>query len=131
VNAAPWMPLYLGGLPLVGEDACKQASLPRCKAGYNDIVCGLKQLEEPIAHAKRQHALHVFLCNTKQDGPVCGIAPAVSGASFYGTIEEMRGMCARGHWLRGQGGKYLVLPPDYKGACRTAHIPVVPRLITP
>ena len=51
VDAVIW------GLQLVGEDAVKQAAFRDGKANYNDILWWPKRgrLEEPVAHAQRQH----------------------------------------------------------------------------
>jgi hypothetical protein len=57
-----------------------------------------------------------FFVNTKQDGPVVVELPsAVPGASFYGTIEDAWYVPLTDIGFEGKGGKYLVLPPDYKG----------------
>ena len=57
-----------------------------------------------------------FFINTKQDGPVVvELPPAVPGASFYGTIEDAWYEPLTDIGFEGKGGKYLVLPPDYKG----------------
>ena len=57
-----------------------------------------------------------FFINTKQDGPVVVDLPAaVPGANFYGTIEDAWYVPMTDIGFEGKGGKYLVLPPDYKG----------------
>ena len=43
------------------------------------------------------------------------LPPAVPGASFYGTIEDAWYVPLTDIGFEGKGGKYLVLPPDYKG----------------
>lgn len=68
---------------------------------------------------------------TKQDGPVVvELPPAVPGASFYGTIEDAWYVPLTDIGFEGKGGKYLVLPPDYKATCRTATPRCVPQLTT-
>ena len=85
VDAVIW------GLPLVGEDAVKQAAFRDGKANYNDIVWWPKgggwKNQSPTPNVNTRYMY--FFINTRQDGPVVvDIPPAVTGASFYGTIED-------------------------------------------
>ena len=48
------------------------------------------------------------------------------GASFYGTIEDAWYVPLVDIGLEGKGGKYLVLPPDFKGDVPDGYIPVRP-----
>jgi hypothetical protein len=121
VDAVIW------GLPLVGEDTVKQAYFRDGKASYNDIVWWPKgggwknQSPTPNVNARYMY----FFCNTKQDGPVVvELPPAVPGASFYGTIEDAWYVPLTDIGFEGKGGKYLVLPPDYKGDVPDGYIPV-------
>jgi hypothetical protein len=123
VDAVIW------GLPLVGEDAVKQAYFRDGKANYNDIVWWPKgggwknQSPTPNVNARYMY----FFCNTKQDGPVVvELPPAVPGASFYGTIEDAWYVPLVDLGFEGKGGKYLVLPPDYKGDVPDGYTPVRP-----
>ena len=69
-----------------------------------------------------------FFINTKQDGPVVvELPPAVPGASFYGTIEDAWYVPLVDIGFEGKGGKYLVLPPDYKGDVPDGYIAVRPK----
>jgi hypothetical protein len=100
VDAVIW------GLPLVGEDAVKQAYFRDGKAKYNDIVWWPKgggwKNQSPTPNVNTRYMY--FFCNTKQDGPVVvELPPAVPGASFYGTHRRCVVCAARRHWLRGQG----------------------------
>jgi hypothetical protein len=68
-----------------------------------------------------------FFINTRQDGPVVvELPPAVPGASFYGTIEDAWYVPLTDIGFEGKGGKYLVLPPDYKGEVPDGYIAVRP-----
>ena len=123
VDAVIW------GLPLVSEDAVKQAAFRDGKASYNDIVWWPKgggwknQSPTPNVNARYMY----FFINTKQDGPVVvELPPAVPGASFYGTIEDAWYLPQVDIGFEGKGGKYLVLPPDYKGDVPDGYIPVRP-----
>src|SRR6516164_7744494 len=107
VDAVIW------GLPLAGEATVKQAAFRDGKANYNDIVWwrnGSWKNQSPTPNVNTRYMY--FFVNPKQDGPVVvELPPAVPGASFYGTIED----AFTDIGFEGKGGKYLVLPPDYKG----------------
>ena len=66
VDAVIW------GLPLVSEDAVKQAALHDGKATYNDIVWWPKgggwKNQSPTPNVNTRYMY--FFINTKQDGPV-------------------------------------------------------------
>ena len=122
VDAVIW------GLPLVGEDTVKQAAFRDGKATYNDIVWwpkGSWKNQSPTPNVNTRYMY--FFCNTKQDGPVVvDLPPAVPGASFYGTIEDAWYVPLTDIGFEGKGGKYLVLPPDYKGDVPDGYTPVRP-----
>ncbi len=124
VDAVIW------GLPLVGEDAVKQAAFRDGKATYSDIVWWPKgggwKNQSPTPNVNTRYMY--FFCNTKQDGPVVvELPPAVPGASFYGTIEDAWYVPLTDIGFEGKGGKYLVLPPDYKGDVPAGYIVVRPK----
>src|SRR5262249_53340238 len=122
VDAVIW------GLPLVGEDTVKQAAFRDGKANFNDIVWWRKgswknQSSTPNVNTRYMY----FFVNTKQDGPVVvELPPAVPGASFYGTIEGAWYVPLTDIGFEGKGGKYLVLPPDYKGDVPDSYTAVRP-----
>jgi hypothetical protein len=112
------MDAVIWGLPLVSEDAVKQAYFRDGQAKYNDIVWWPKgggwKNQSPTPNVNTRYVY--FFINTKQDGPVVvELPPAVPGASFYGTIEDAWYVPLVDIGFEGKGGKYLVLPPDYKG----------------
>ena len=122
VDAVIW------GLPLVGEDAVKQAAFRDGTANFNDIVWWRKgswKNQSPTPNVNTRYMY--FFINTKQDGPVAvELPPAVPGASFYGTIEDAWYVPLTDIGFEGKGGKYLVLPPDYKGDVPQGYTPVRP-----
>jgi hypothetical protein len=123
VDAVIW------GLPLVGEDAVKQAAFRDGKANYNDIVWWPKgggwKNQSPTPNVNTRYMY--FFINTRQDGPVVvELPPAVPGASFYGTIEDAWYVPLVDIGFEGKGGKYLVLPPDFKGDVPDGYTPVRP-----
>jgi hypothetical protein len=123
VDAVIW------GLPLVGEDMVKQAYFRDGKANYNDIVWWPKgggwKNQSPTPNVNTRYMY--FFINTRLDGPVVvELPPAVQGASFYGTIEDAWYVPLVDIGFEGKGGKYLVLPPDFKGDVPDGYIAVRP-----
>jgi hypothetical protein len=125
VDAAIW------GVPTVSFDSMRQAYFRDARAKYNDVIwwpngAGWKNQSLTVNTSVRYI---YFFFNTKNDGPVVLDLPAaVEGASFFGTITDA--------WFvplvdigsdgedKGKGGKYLVLPPDYRGEIPSGYIPV-------
>lgn len=105
------------GLPLVGQHTVRQAAFRDGKAKFNDIVWwpkGSWKNQSPTPNVNTRYMY--FFINTKLDGPVVvELPPAVPGASFYGTIEDAWYVPLTDIGFEGKGGKYLVLPPGYKG----------------
>jgi hypothetical protein len=63
--------------------------------------------------------------NTENDGPVViNLPPAVAGAGFYGTIMDAWQVPLADIGVGGKGGKYLLLPPRYKGTVPSGYIPL-------
>jgi hypothetical protein len=123
VDAVIW------GLPLVSEDAVKQAYFRDGGAHFNDIVWwpngGGWKNQSPTPNVNTRYMY--FFINTKQDGPVVvELPPAVPGASFYGTIEDAWYVPLIDIGFEGKGGKYLVLPPDYSGEVPDGYTQVHP-----
>jgi hypothetical protein len=112
VDAVIW------GVPLVSEESVRQAAFRDGKATFNDIVWWPKgggwRNQSPTPNVNTRYMY--FFINTGRDGPVVvELPPAVPGASFYGTIEDAWYLPQVDLGFEGKGGKYLVLPPDYKG----------------
>ena len=122
VDAVIW------GLPLVGEHSVKQAAFRDGKANFDDIVWWRKgswKNQSPTPNVNTRYMY--FFINTKQDGPVVvELPPTVPGASFYGTIGDAWYVPLTDIGFEGKGGKYLVLPPDYKGDVPDGYTPVRP-----
>ena len=57
---------------------------------------------------------------------VVELPQAVPEASFYGTIEDAWYVPLTDIGFEGKGGKYLVLPPDFKGDVPDGYTPVRP-----
>jgi hypothetical protein len=115
VEAAIW------GMPIVSVHAMREAFFHGAKAKYNDIVFWSKpsdwqnQTTTPNASARYVY----FNFNTQADGPVVLEIPAAVGAGLFGTLLDawqvpLADVGPAGE-DQGRGGKYLLLPPDFKG----------------
>ena len=122
VDAVIW------GVPVVSLDMMRQAYLRDGKAEYNDVIWwpkGATWKNQSLATNTIVRYIY-FFSNTKKDGPVVfELPPAVAGAAgFYGTIMDAWQVPLTDVGVGGKGGKYLLLPPDYKGEVPSGYIPM-------
>jgi hypothetical protein len=114
VEAAIW------GMPLVNTDAMRQAYFRDVGAKYNDICYFSKpqnwkfQVTTPNASTN-----YVYFNYNLKDGPVVVEIPAAVDAGLLGSMvdawdEPMADIGPAGE-DEGKGGKYLLLPPEFKG----------------
>ena len=115
------------GVPIVSLDMMRQAYFRDGKAQYNDIIWwpkGASWKNQSLATNTIVRYIY-FFSNTKKDGPVVfELPPAVAGAGFYGTIMDAWQVPLTDVGVEGKGGKYLLLPPDYKGEVQSGYIPM-------
>jgi hypothetical protein len=120
VEAAIW------GMPLVNTDAMRQAYFRDVGAKYNDICYFSKpadwhfQVTTPNASTN-----YVYFNFNLKDGPVVLEIPPAVGAGLLGSMvnawdEPMADVGPKGE-DQGKGGKYLLLPPDFKGEPPTGY----------
>lgn len=115
VEAAIW------GMPIVAMDAMRQAFLRDAGATYGDIAYWSKPADWKLrVTTPNASSLYVYLNYNLKDGPMVLELPAATGAGLFGSITDA--------WQaplidvgpagedRGKGGRYVILPPDYKGA---------------
>jgi hypothetical protein len=123
VEAAIW------GMPLVNTDAMREAYFRDVGAKYNDICYFSKpadwkfQVTTPNASTN-----YVYFNYNLKDGPVVVEIPAAVGAGLLGSMvdawdEPMNDIGPAGE-DQGKGGKYLLLPPDFKGDTPAGFFPV-------
>ena len=114
VDAVIW------GMPLVNTGAMRQAYFRDVGAKYNDICFFSKpadwrfQVTTPNASTN-----YVYFNFNLKDGPVVVDIPAAIGAGLLGSIVDawdvaMTDVGPAGE-DQGNGGKYLLLPPEFKG----------------
>src|SRR5258706_12002806 len=123
VEAAIWC------MPLVNTDAMRQAYFRDVGAKYNDICYFSKpadwkfQVTTPNASTN-----YVYFNYNLKDGPVVVEIPAAVGAGLLGSMvdawdEPMNDIGPAGE-DQGKGGKYLLLPPDFKGDISAGFFPI-------
>src|SRR5262249_4609863 len=115
------------GMPIVSVDAMREAFFRDAGANYNDIVFWSKpsdwmtQLTTPNASS-----LYVYFNFNIKNGPVVLDLPATVGAGLFGTLLDawQVPLVDVGHKGEdeGEGGKYLLLPPDFKGTLPEGYI---------
>src|SRR5215470_3948911 len=126
VEAAIW------GMPLVNCDLMYQAA-KRLKADYNQIVywSHLPDWKNQTLTPNPDSVYLLPLVDTKRAGPmVLEIPPAGDDGSITGSIDDC--------WQtaiadigpagadRGEGGRYLLLPPDYKDKVPDGYLAMSP-----
>jgi hypothetical protein len=123
MDAAIW------GMPIVSFDVMRQAFFRDAKAHYGDIMYWSRfstwknQTTTPDASTRYV----IFFTNTK-DGPIVVDVPAAGDAALFGTLLDawqvpLLDVGNTGEDL-GNGGKYLLLPPRYKGETPPDYIAV-------
>ena len=122
VEAAIW------GIPAVNTDLMFQALTRDAKGAVNQIVYWSKPLTwKNQTLTPNPDALYFMpFWNTKEVGPIVVEVPPAEGGSITGSLMDV--------WQvpledvgpagvdKGQGGKYLVLPPDYKDKAPEGYI---------
>jgi hypothetical protein len=123
VEAAIW------GMPLVNFDAMRQAYFRDAGAKYNDVMYWSKPSDWKNQTTTPNHSTNyvLFFLNLK-DGPVVVDIPAAQEAALYGTLinawtEPLVNVGNTGE-DRGQGAKYLLLPPGSTETPPAGYVPV-------
>jgi hypothetical protein len=108
------------GMPIVSVDAMRQAFFRDARAKYGDIVYWSKpsdwRFQTTTPNASTRYVYFNF--NTK-DGPVVfEVPPTIEGGLFGSLLDAwqtpLMDVGPEGE-DQGRGGKYLLLPPDFKG----------------
>ncbi len=123
VEAAIW------GMPIVSVDAMREAVFRDAKANYNDVVFYSQPADWKLQMATPNNSTrYIFSYFNAKEEPVVAEIPAAVGAALFGTFLDawqapLADIGAAGE-DQGQGGKYLLLPPDYRGDIPAGHIAV-------
>lgn len=121
VEAAIW------GMPMVSVDAMRQAYFRDAGAKYNDIVYFSKAANWKFQFTTPNASTHYVYFNFNlKNGPVVVDIPAAVEAGLFGSLvgawETPIADVGPAGEDKGKGGKYLLLPPDYKGNIPTGYI---------
>ena len=123
VDAAIW------GMPIVSFDVMRQGYFRDAKAHYGDIMywSRFSTWKNQTVTPNTSSRYVIFFTNTK-DGPVVVEVPPVGDATLFGTLLDawqvpLVDIGTTGEDL-GNGGKYLLLPPRYKGETPPGYIAV-------
>ncbi len=123
VEAAVW------AMPLMNFDAMRQAYFRDAGAQYNDVIYFSKFANWKFQTTTPNNSTNyvMFFCNLK-DGPVVVDVPATGDAALFGSLISawtvpMIDVGNTGE-DKGKGGKYLMLPPGYKGTVPAGYIQV-------
>jgi hypothetical protein len=123
VEAAIW------GMPLVGMDAMRQAYFRDAGAQYNDIIYWSKPADWRLQFTTPNASTYYIYFNFNlRDGPVVLDVPAAVGAGLFGSIVDawqvpVTDVGPAGDDA-GKGGKYLLVPPNYKEPIPAGHFPI-------
>ena len=124
VDAAIW------GLPIISEDALRQAYFRDGKAYYGDIIWwpkGNNWMNQSLTPNTSVRYLYSFI-NTKESGPVVFSLPAAAnGSRFLGTISDAWQVPLTDIGVEGRAETYLILPPGYTEDIPSGYIPVHPK----
>ena len=117
------------GMPIVSVDAMRRAYRRDAKARDHDIVYFSRPADSKLQLTTPNASSHYVYFNfNTQHGPVVLEVPAAKGAGLFGSILDA--------WQvpltdigpagadEGKGGKYLLLPPGYRGAVPAGVIPI-------
>src|SRR4051812_20933217 len=123
VDAAIW------GMPIVSMDAMRRAYRRDAQASEHDIVYFSKPADWKLQITTPNASSHYVYFNfNTQQGPVVLEIPPAKGAGLFGSIVDAWqapstdvGPDGADH---GQGGKYLLLPPGYRGEVPDDVLPV-------
>jgi hypothetical protein len=123
VEAAMW------GMPIVSVDAMREAFFRDAGAKYGDILYFSKPADWKFqTTTPNASSLYVYFNFNTKDEPVVLEFPAAIGAGLFGTLLDawqtpLVDVGPKGE-DEGKGGKYLLLPPDFKGEVPAGYIPV-------
>lgn len=117
------------GVPIVSMDVMRQAYFRDAKAKYNDIVFWSEPSDWKFQFTTPNASTYYIYANfNTKEGPLVLEIPAAVGAGLFGSLENawqipLADIGPEGE-DQGKGGKYLILPPDYKGDIPDSYFPI-------
>lgn len=123
VEAAVW------GMPLVNFDAMRQAYFRDASATYNDILYFSRPADWKFQTTTPNNSTsYVMFFVHLKDGPVVVEVPPADDAALFGTLIDAWNVplldVGNAGEDKGQGGKYLLLPPGDTSQAPAGYIPV-------
>jgi hypothetical protein len=118
------------GMPAVNYDLMYQAAVREAKGGFNQIIYWSRLPDWKIQTlTPNPDAIYLMpFINTKDVGPVVLEIPPADEGSITGTVMDVWQSALEDVGPagvdKGQGGKYLVLPPGYKDELPAGYIPL-------
>ncbi|HEY4090499.1 MAG TPA: DUF1214 domain-containing protein [Luteibacter sp.] len=116
-------------MPIVAADAIRQGFIG-LGARYNDIAFFSSPPDWKFQTTTPNASTHYIYSaySTQRDGPIVLEVPPAVGAGLYGQLCDMwdvpLNIVGPGGDDKGQGGKYLILPPDVDVETPAGYIPV-------
>jgi hypothetical protein len=116
------------GIPAVNYDRMYQAMVRDAKGGFNQIVywSGFSDWKNQTLTPNPDTIYFKPFINTKDVGPMVLEIPPANGGSITGTIMDSWQAALEDVGPagvdKGKGGKYLILPPGYKGTVPDGYI---------
>jgi hypothetical protein len=118
-------------MPAVNYDIMYQAAVSQVQGSFNQIVFWSRFPDwKNQTLTPNPNAIYLMpFINTKDVGPVVlEIPPATNDGSITGNLDDAWQVALEDIGPagadKGKGGKYLVLPPDYKGATPEGYLPM-------
>lgn len=117
------------GMPAVNFDLMRQAFAQTLKGGDNQIV-----FYSRLPSWKNQtltpnpDSIYIMPFYDTHDGPVVLEVPPAEGGTIVGSIDDAWQLSLEdvgpAGFDKGKGGKYLILPPDFKGSVPQGYFPM-------
>ena len=124
-QAAVW------GMPAVNTELMKQEMLTKTQGKVNQVLYWSKPADAKNQTLTPNPDAIYFMAffDTKDAGPIVVVIPPADNGSFAGNIDDVWQMPMEdvGPYGadKGAGGKYLILPPDYKGTTPAGYVAVL------
>jgi hypothetical protein len=118
------------GIPAVNTDLMRQEMLTKTKGKVGEVIYWGRPLDSKNQTlTPNPDALYFMVFFTTKDGPVVlDLPPGDANGSFNGNIVTVWQMPLEDAGLlgidKGKGGKFLLLPPDYKGNAPEGYVPL-------
>ena len=115
------------GMPIVAMDAMRQAYFRDAHAQYNDVVILSKGWKNQVT-TPNSSSIYLYFNYNLANGPVVVDIPAAVGGGIFGSFNNAWQKPLADYGPKGEdfgkGGKYILIPPDFKAAIPPGYIEV-------